>query len=117
MNDKNSYGEFIVAKRKEMGMTMRSFCKMVNLSPSYFSNMETGKRAAPSFETQCLIADALSLNYEEKCMMFDLAAKTKRDGTLPCDVARYLENDKDLQMFIRKASEKNLKGSDLLKLI
>ncbi len=117
MLDDNKFGKFITAKRMQANLSMRKLCKITSISPSFFSKMESGKRPAPSGETQMVIARALNMTEEDCIMLLDLAAETKRDGTLPYDISHYINNDDDVKLFLRKAIKCNAKGADLLKLI
>lgn len=117
MAEKITFGEFITKKRQEKGLTIRALCRTVSLSPAYFSNMENGKRPAPSFEAQALIADALGLTGAEREYFFDLAAATKRERTLPCDVSDYINGDENVLKFLREASKRGIAGDELLELI
>lgn len=113
----NRFGRFITAKRQQADLSMRRLCKLTSISPSFFSKMESGKRPAPSGETQMVIIKALNMTEEESILLFDLAAETKRDGTLPYDISQYINNDEDVKLFLRKAIKTKIKGSDLLKLL
>lgn len=117
MPDEMKFGEYITAKRLEANLSMRQLCKMTSLSPSFFCKMESGKRPAPSGETQLVIARALNMTEAECIKLLDLAAETKRDGTLPYDISNYINNDDNIIPFLRKAIKRGVKGTDLLKLI
>ena len=117
MLDEMKFGEFITVKRLQANLSMRELCRMTSLSPSFFSKMESGKRPAPSGETQLIIARALNMTEAECIKLFDLAVETKRDGTLPYDISHYINNDNDIKLFLRKAIKCGVKGADLLKLI
>lgn len=117
MLDDNRFGKFITDKRQQANLSMRMLCKLTSISPSFFSKMESGKRPAPSGETQMALTQALNMTEDESVLLFDLAAETKRDGTLPYDISLYINNDEDVKLFLRKAIKTKTKGSDLLKLI
>lgn len=114
MLDGLTFGEFITAKRKQANMSLRQFSASVSLSPTFVSHMERGMRAAPSQEIQIKMAQILNLNEKDLAEMFDLAAQTKRNGFLPADIAEYIENDRELRAFLRKASRLGYTGKDLL---
>lgn len=117
MLDDMKFGEFITVKRQEANLSMRELCRITSLSPSFFCKMESGKRPAPSGETQIKIALALNMTEEECIRLFDLAAETKRDGTIPYDISNYINNDNDIKAFLRKANKCGLNGADLLEFI
>lgn len=117
MLDEMKFGKFITVKRKQAKLTMRDLCQMTSLSPSFFCKMERGQCPAPSGETQIIIAQALNMTDDELVIMFDLAAKTKRDGTLPYDISTFINSDDNIKLFLRKAIKCGANGEDLLKLI
>lgn len=117
MLDEMKFGQFITVKRQEAELSMRELCRRTKLSPSFFCKMENGKSPAPSGETQLIIAQALNMTELETIKLFDLAAETKRDGTLPYDISNYINNDNDIKLFLRKAIKCGAKGADLLKLV
>lgn len=117
MADENKFGTFIATKRRQENVSMRTLSRKISVSPSFFSKMESGKRPAPSGKTQETIARALNLTEEECIQFFDLAAETKRDGTLPHDISDYINNDKDMIVFLREVIRYRIKGADLMKLI
>ena len=115
--EENRFGKFIAEKRKGSNLTLRELCRKLSVTPSFLSKVESGERPAPSGELQSAIADVLGLTESERNELFDLAAETKRDGTLPYDISRYVCDDDELKAFLRKALKNGVKGSDLLKLI
>lgn len=116
MLDELTFGEFITVKRKQIGLSLRDFSRITSLSPSYCSHMEHGKRPAPSGEMQRIIAATLELTEIEQEQMYDLAAKTKKEGTLPFDITEYLCDDVDMYVFLRLLKKAKLKGKNLLEL-
>lgn len=117
MLDELTFGEFVAVKRKQTGISLGEFSRKTGLSPSYCSNVESGKRPAPAGDTQELFALILRLDDDEKIHMYDLAAKTKKQGTLPYDIVLYLNNDREILCFLRRVNRLGLEGQDLLKLI
>lgn len=117
MLDRITFGEFVTVKRKQEGFSLRDFAKAIMISPSYLANIESGARPAPSLPVLNNISYALGLNYEERVCLYDLAAATKKDGTVPADIAEYIYSDKDVKVFLRKSMKLGFIGSDLLELI
>ncbi len=117
MLEEMTFGEFIAVKRKQAKYTLRELGKVLDLSPAYLCNIEHGKRPAPSFDIQVMMACVLYLSDEDCFRMFDLAAKTKLRRTIPSDVLNYIYKDKDVCLFLRTAAKKNLNGKDLFLLI
>lgn len=117
MLNKVSFGEFVMSKRQSLGLTIREFSKKLSLSSAFVCGMEGGKKSAPSVETQMKIAKVLELTEAETEFLFDLAVRTKREGTIPGDVCQYILTDSDVIIFLRKAKRLHAKGKDLLKLL
>ncbi len=117
MLEEVTFGEFIAAKRKQAKYTLKEFAEILDLSSTYLCNIEHGKRPAPSFAIQVMMACSLYLSDEECFRMFDLAAKTKLRLTIPSDVLNYLYNDEDVCLFLRTVAKKKLTGKDLFSLI
>lgn len=117
MLNKLSFGRFVTLKRQNLGLTIREFSKRLALSPAFVCSMESGKKPAPSVETQMKIAKILALTEAEEELFFDLAVKTKREGTIPGDVWQYILMDNDIVIFLRKSKRRHVKGKDLLKLM
>ena len=117
MHNKLAFGRFITLKRHNVGLSIREFSKLLSVSPSFVCGMESGKKPAPSVETQTKISKILALTETEQELLFDLAVKTKRDGTIPGDVCQYILSDNDVIIFLRKAKRLHAKGKDLLNLL
>jgi transcriptional regulator with XRE-family HTH domain len=64
----NQLGNFIEQKRKELGLSLRSFADMCNISHSYLDNLEkgvdvrSGKPVSPTIETLQKLASGLNLS-------------------------------------------------------
>lgn len=117
MRNKLSFGEFVMSKRQSLGLTIREFSKKLSVSAAFVCGMESGKKPAPSVETQMKIAKILELTETETELLVDLAVRTKREGTIPGDVCKYILMDSDVIVFLRKAKRLHAKGKDLLKLL
>ena len=82
-----AFSEFVKAKRKATGMTLREFCHAHGLDPGNYSRIETGRFAPP--QKQELLekyAQALGLaeGTDDWLEFFDLAAASR--GELPKDL-------------------------------
>jgi transcriptional regulator with XRE-family HTH domain len=60
------FGIYIRNKRLDKNISLRSFCKMLEISPSYLSMIET-KQYIPPEKIIKKIADALELNFLYLC--------------------------------------------------
>lgn len=62
----NEFGEFLQQKRKALGISQRVFARTAGISVSYISSIETGKRAAPSYDIISKMEEELRLNPKER---------------------------------------------------
>ena len=82
-----TFSEFFKYKRMSTGLTLRQFCKNIELDPAYVSRLENGVISAPSkvplLET---LAEALGIenNTPEWVEFFDLASLS--NGEMPEDI-------------------------------
>ncbi len=98
-----TFGEFISQKRAELGLSLRAAGKLLGLSQTYLLNMEQGLRPAPSPKIQMKIAKVYELTPKESFLMYDLATKTKKDGTVPVDIALFVNKSATVRSLIRYA--------------
>ncbi len=102
-----TFGSFIFEKRTQKNISLRGFAEMIEVSPVYVSSMEKGRRAAPTNRVLMKIAKVLSLSEEEKVLMFDLAAKSKRALTLADDLLEYINDNEIVHKALRTAKKRN----------
>ncbi|CAM3861774.1 helix-turn-helix domain-containing protein [Alkalicoccus chagannorensis] len=57
-----SFGEVLYFYRKKKSLTMQQLAREVEVSQSYISNLENGKRKDPSYEVMFSLADKLDIN-------------------------------------------------------
>lgn len=83
-----NFGEFLQRKREEKQITLRRMAELLGFSAPFLSDVEKDRRNPPELAKLEQIADILSLSYEEKETMFNLAGK-KRDSVAP-DLPEYI---------------------------
>jgi transcriptional regulator with XRE-family HTH domain len=70
----HTFGQFIYEKRTQKEMSLREFCRRIELDPSNWSKIENGLADPPkSKEALNKIAEILEMNTEEQNSMMDLA--------------------------------------------
>ena len=100
------FGEYIEERRKKAGITLRGLAGILEIAPSYMSDIEKGRRYPPDKEKLDEIAKYLMLSEDDRNLMFDLAAKEK-ENTISLDLPEYIM-DKDLvRVALRKARDTN----------
>jgi len=109
MIENNLFGTFLRDRRIQKELSVRELAKRVNLSHSYLSGIENGKKLPPSNKVLVEIANALMLDTESRRLLFDIAAEVKElqhsDYALPADVTKYLYETKAAKSFIREADK------------
>lgn len=78
MNEFNSFGEFLEAKRTEKKYSLRAMAKLLDISPQYYSEVEKNRRSAFTPEKLEKLVGILFLNEEEKDRLYVLAAQSKK---------------------------------------
>ena len=73
---KINIGKAIRYNRKKKGLSQYELAELTNLSPSYISEIETGKKV-PSIDTLLNIADALDVDLWDLLIPIDLPSNVK----------------------------------------
>lgn len=109
---KMTFGSFIYEKRIKKNISLRELAKMIGVSAVYVSSMEKRKRSAPTYPVLMKIADVLMLSEEEKVLMLDLAAKSKKSLSLAEDLLEYINNNEIVHKALRTAKKCNATDDD-----
>lgn len=110
---KNTFGAFISEKRLAKSISLRTFSRMIDISPEYLSKIENNFRSAPKDVVLDRIVDKLFLNTEEREKLFDLAAESKPYLTLASDLIEYINENKIVHQILRLAKRCNVSTEDL----
>ena len=108
------FKEYLATKRKEKKIPVRTFAKLVGISPSFLCDLESGHRSFPSdpkIATELFpkMAHALNLSPEEEATFKALADQSVLEGgKLPSDLRNYLLQNPKAQLALRKAKEKGI---------
>lgn len=107
----NLFGIYFEQKRQEKKLSLRELASKTGVSHTYLYNIEKGHKAPPNDLVLVKLADVLCLNYAERKLWFDIAAKDNQQRNnnvhIPVDVLIYLSNRKSACEVIRKADELN----------
>lgn len=109
------FGDFIKKKRQSLAITLRAFADELNIAPSYMSDIEKGKRNAPTQDILDSMVRVLKLNDEDKNKLFDLAAKSKNE--IAQDITEYVSENQNVRVALRRAKELNLGEEEWLQII
>ena len=111
-----NFGEFIEERRKKAGITLRGLAAILDIAPSYMSDIEKGRRYPPDKEKLDEIAKHLMLSEDDKNLMFDLAAKEK-ENTISLDLPEYIMEKNLVRVALRKARDTNASDNKWKKII
>ena len=118
MLDKGGFGEFFNKKRRELGLTLREFCKQNSIDPGNLSKIERGLMTPPKKkEIRLKYAEALGIkeNSDEWLEFYDLAELSAH--RIPSDIASDEEVMNALPILFRSARGRQVSEEDLKKLI
>ena len=110
-----SFGEFVKKKRQKLGITLRAFAEELHIAPSYMSDIEKGKRNAPTQDILENMSKILKLNNEDKNTLLDLAANSKNE--IAQDITTYVSENSKVRVALRRAKELNLGDEEWIKII
>ena len=94
MNNNGAFGAFIRKKHMALSvdppLSLRKMAELLDLSPVYMSNIETGREAAPRKEVLEHLVRILKLSKNESELLYDLAAESKNYIAVPSDLPDYI---------------------------
>ena len=99
-----TFGEYILHRRKSLGMSARELAIASQISAVYICDLEKGNRPAPTDEKLERLAQVLRVSdKEEKAMFYDLAAKSK--NSVSKDLPDYIMEKDIVRAALRTAKE------------
>lgn len=109
IDENNLFGAYLKSKRIQKDFSLRELAKSLSIGHTYLLNIENGNRPPPNDKMLKRIAVALSLDDDEKQLIFDLAAKSKtmrnnKNYYLPVDVSEYINKTDSAKKAIRTAN-------------
>ena len=104
----NTFGEFLVAKRREKEIPSSQVTDALGISPGYYSDIEKNRRQPPpDRETLSRMVGVLLLNESDAATFYDLAGKARHEA--PPDLPDYINQNQVVRVALRLAKDK---GSD-----
>ena len=91
MEQFNTFGEFVVAKRLENNISLRKMAELMDVSAPFWSDVEKGRKNPPKLEKLEQLARILHLTDEDTKLMLDLAGK-ERNAVAP-DIPEYIKQN------------------------
>ena len=98
------FKSFLSAKRRERGLTSVALAEKVEISPSYYSELENGRKSKPDCDILDKIVAELNLSDEDKVMFYDLAGKARSD--IAPDLPEYIMANEHVRVALRVARDK-----------
>ena len=100
----NTFGEFLVAKRREKQIPSIQVTDALDISPGYYCDIEKNRRKPPDREMLSRIARALYLYGEDIDTFYDLAGKARSEA--PPDLPDYINENQVVRVALRLAKDK-----------
>lgn len=105
-NNTMLFGDFIVKKRKENGISARELAKALKISPVYMCDIEKNRKFAVSDEVLNCLINILNLNEEETALMYDLVAIAR--NTVSPDLPQYIMENELIRTALREAKKNQI---------
>lgn len=112
---KGTFGDFLVMKRKEQGLTIKEVAQKLKISPTYYGFFEADQRKAPEREVQDQIANILEMTEEERLLLYDLAGQTR--GIIAADLPEYINSNPYVRVALRQARDSKAGEDEWLRFI
>lgn len=100
---RKDFGEFLVQKRLQRDISAKWLAEALGISQVYMCDIEKGRRHI-SESLLPRLADILLLSEEDRCMIYDLAAKSK--NTISSDLLEYIMQN-DVVRKVLRAAQRN----------
>ena len=98
---KESLGNFISKRRKEIGLSLRKLAQSSGISVTYLSDIESGRKSNVSKDILENLSNKLMLNEQEKEKLFTLVGK--KTDSIPMDVEEFVKNHPEVVAYLREA--------------
>lgn len=106
MYDELTFGEFIIAKRKEYDLTARELATKLKISAVYLCDIEKGRKAAITDDVLESLRLTFDLSESETELLYDLAAKAR--NTVSADLPEYIMEKDIVRAALRTAKKNNI---------
>lgn len=99
---RTDFGNFLVQKRLQRDISAKWIAEALGISQVYMCDIEKGRRHI-SESLLPRLAELLLLSEEDRCMMYDLAAKSK--NTISADLLEYVMQNEVVRKALRMAQK------------
>lgn len=98
-----TFGEYLAEIRQQRGYTIRHIASLLEISPSYYNDVEKGRRNPLDLNRLTRLAQIAGLTDGERNRLFDLAGNAC--GRIAPDLADYLCRREDVRDALRAARD------------
>ena len=107
MDTEQTFGTFIRSKRVNLDpyISLRKMAELLEISPVYMSNIESGRNPAPKDNILEHLSELLRLTKQERERMYELAAKSKTFTAVPGDLPEYISSNEYARIALRVAKD------------
>jgi len=107
MDTEQTFGTFIRSKRVNLDsyISLRKMAELLEISPVYMSNIESGRNPAPKDNILEHLSELLHLTKQERERMYELAAKSKTFTAVPGDLPEYISSNEYARIALRVAKD------------
>lgn len=99
------FGEFLIAKRKEKGITQKIIAETLGVTPVYVCDIEKNRRYPPTKgDMLSKLSILLKLDEKDQSLMYDLAGYEK--GCVSPDLSDYIMSSEIIRSALRTAKGK-----------
>lgn len=103
MTNATTFGEFIIAKRREKEMSARQLAIALHISPVYLCDIEKGRKCMVTDEFLENLRCLLALSEEEAELMYDLVATAQK--SISVDLPEYIMEHEIVRTALRTAKK------------
>lgn len=111
ISNRDKFGAWLKASRKENGWGVREFAEMIGVSAAYISDIENGNRHAPLNHLE-KIAKIFNLPEQELMYLADIAGCSHGNHN---DINEYLADNPNARKAVRAARNADLSDEEFLK--
>lgn len=109
MSEITTFGDFLIDKRLERGISARQLAKDLGISAVYICDFEKNRRPVTDEILKKLVS-ALALSVHEQEVMYDLAAKSR--NTVSADLPEYIMEKDIVRTALRVAKKNNIPDTE-----
>mgnify|MGYP000958991304 FL=1 len=119
MDTEQTFGTFIRSKRVNLDpyISLRKMAELLDISPVYMSNIESGRNPAPKDNILEHLSELLRLTKPERERMYELAAKSKTFTAVPGDLPEYISSNEYARIALRVAKDVDATDTEWIEFI